>query len=650
MHHADRQHRRCVSRLALRGTHRHRALRHQLPRSALARPRPALRTTAKVKDFDPANNPEQHLTSGVILQRPTPARSSASSPPARPPPKAACTQHHDPAAIAIVTGCACGGRAADEDANRHLYTRNARVRPWPSSAPWPARAPATSPSISESPAPVLNIATACASGTHAIGLAFQMVRAGIAPAAITGGYEAPLTFGFLRAWDSMRVVSPTSCRPFSADRDGMTLGEGAAMLALEPLDSALARGARIYAEIVGFGMSADAHHITQPAPKAQPKPCAAPSPIPCRRRHVSTLRPRQPRRLHQRPRHRHPHQRRRRSRRHPPGPRRRAAHSRRRNQIPHRPLHRRRRRHRSAGHGARARRRPACPTPPASPPSTPPSTSTSSSATAPSRARKKTSPSPTPSPSAASTPSSLPPLRPANRDTIALSDRATHLRPHPHQERGAGPAPPALGLRRLVRRHPRLRLPLHRRYRRDRPRRRRPGPHPRLRRLRHPPQRALSRCPSNTPGSSCSTPTSAPPPSSPPRCSASSSKPPPTPPASAYAAATSSSAPGSSTRRSRPSTSAWSAPTAPATPAPSTKSSRSTVPSPSSPPARPLPLLQGNRPLDRQAQHLLHHGGRADRPPAGPAESQPARRARDPDFHTRRLHQKALFYRLPAAR
>jgi 3-oxoacyl-[acyl-carrier-protein] synthase II/nodulation protein E len=108
------------------------------------------------------------------------------------------------------------------------------------------------------------LATACASGTHAIGLAFQMVRAGIAPAAVAGGYEAPLTFGFLRAWDSMRVVSPTSCRPFAADRDGMTLGEGAAMLILEPLETALARGARIYAEIVGFGMSADAHHITQP--------------------------------------------------------------------------------------------------------------------------------------------------------------------------------------------------------------------------------------------------------------------------------------------------------------------------------------------------------------------------------------------------
>jgi 3-oxoacyl-[acyl-carrier-protein] synthase II/nodulation protein E len=83
-------------------------------------------------------------------------------------------------------------------------------------------------------------------------------------AAVAGGHDAPLTFGFLRAWDSMRVVSPTRCRPFSADRDGMSLGEGAAMLTLETLESAQARNATIYAEIVGFGMSADAHHITQP--------------------------------------------------------------------------------------------------------------------------------------------------------------------------------------------------------------------------------------------------------------------------------------------------------------------------------------------------------------------------------------------------
>jgi len=172
--------------------------------------------------------------------------------------------NHDASRIAIVTGCACGGRSADEDSARELYTRNARVHPLTivrtmSSAG--ASNIAVDLGIS---GPTLNIATACASSTHAIGLAFHMVRSGMAAAAVAGGHEAPLTFGFLRAWDSMRVVSPTVCRPFSADRDGMTLGEGAAMLVLEPLEHALARSATIYAEIVGFGMSSDAHHITQP--------------------------------------------------------------------------------------------------------------------------------------------------------------------------------------------------------------------------------------------------------------------------------------------------------------------------------------------------------------------------------------------------
>ena len=81
---------------------------------------------------------------------------------------------------------------------------------------------------------------------------------GGADLAICGGSEAPFSFGILKAWEAMRVVSPDTCRPFSKDRRGMILGEGAAMLVLEPLDAALARGARVHAEIVGFVMSADA--------------------------------------------------------------------------------------------------------------------------------------------------------------------------------------------------------------------------------------------------------------------------------------------------------------------------------------------------------------------------------------------------------
>ena len=217
------------------------------------------KTIAQVKDF----NPSEHFTSGIIGSTESgsefgivAARQAAA--------ESGLLAHHDPVTMAIVTGCACGGRAADEEANRQLYTRSARVPPM-TIVRTMSSAGASNISIDLGiGGPVLNVATACASGTHAIGLGFQMVRAGMAPAAIVGGYEAPLTPGFLRAWDSMRVVSPTSCRPFSADRDGMTLGEGAAMLAIEPLDRALARGAHIYAEIVGFGMSADAHHITQP--------------------------------------------------------------------------------------------------------------------------------------------------------------------------------------------------------------------------------------------------------------------------------------------------------------------------------------------------------------------------------------------------
>src|SRR6185312_3495165 len=176
-------------------------------------------------------------------------------------------RHYDPSAMAVIIGCGCGGRAADEEANRGLYMRNARVSPLGIVSAMSSSGASNIAIETGVMGPVLNISTACASGTHAIGLAFQMVRSGQVTAAIAGGYEAALTFGFLRAWDSMRVVSPTACRPFAVDRDGMTLGEGAAMLVLEPLEFALARGAKVYAEMVGFGMSADAHHITQPRPE-----------------------------------------------------------------------------------------------------------------------------------------------------------------------------------------------------------------------------------------------------------------------------------------------------------------------------------------------------------------------------------------------
>jgi nodulation protein E len=112
--------------------------------------------------------------------------------------------------------------------------------------------------------PCFSTASACASSAHAIGLAFHMIRSGLMDFALTGGSDASIVVGFMKAWDAMRVLSPDACRPFSRDRTGLVIGEGAAILVLEEWDRARARGARVYAEVTGFGMSADAVDLTAP--------------------------------------------------------------------------------------------------------------------------------------------------------------------------------------------------------------------------------------------------------------------------------------------------------------------------------------------------------------------------------------------------
>jgi len=113
--------------------------------------------------------------------------------------------------------------------------------------------------------PSFSVASACSSANHAIGLAFHMIRSGSADAAVTGGAEATVTYGTMKGWDALRVMAPDTCRPFCKDRKGMVLGEGAAILVLENLERAKARGARIHGEIIGFGMSSDAGDIVLPA-------------------------------------------------------------------------------------------------------------------------------------------------------------------------------------------------------------------------------------------------------------------------------------------------------------------------------------------------------------------------------------------------
>ena len=113
--------------------------------------------------------------------------------------------------------------------------------------------------------PSFTVATACASSNHAMGLAFQMIRSGMARVMLTGGSEAMLCFGGIKAWEGLRVMSKDACRPFSANRNGMVQGEGAAVYVFEEMGHARARGAEILAEVAGFAMSSDAADIVMPS-------------------------------------------------------------------------------------------------------------------------------------------------------------------------------------------------------------------------------------------------------------------------------------------------------------------------------------------------------------------------------------------------
>jgi 3-oxoacyl-[acyl-carrier-protein] synthase II len=114
--------------------------------------------------------------------------------------------------------------------------------------------------------PVTIIANACASGANALGHAWDLLRQGQADRVLTGGYDA-LSHLVFAGFDSLQALSPTRCRPFDQQRDGLALGEGAAVFALETVESARRRQARILGEIVGYGAATDVHHLTQPHPE-----------------------------------------------------------------------------------------------------------------------------------------------------------------------------------------------------------------------------------------------------------------------------------------------------------------------------------------------------------------------------------------------
>lgn len=172
----------------------------------------------------------------------------------------------------VTAGNGMGGATTFDSGYYNLYANHA-TRMHPFTIPKIMHNAATSQICMEFGAqgPSLSISTACSSSGHAIGEAFHLIKFGIADLMLTGGTEAPITFGMVRTWESVRVLATgngepsRACRPFSADREGLVIGEGAAMFLLEELEHAKQRGARIYAEIAGFGMSSDASHITQPS-------------------------------------------------------------------------------------------------------------------------------------------------------------------------------------------------------------------------------------------------------------------------------------------------------------------------------------------------------------------------------------------------
>lgn len=126
--------------------------------------------------------------------------------------------------------------------------------------------------------PVFGVTSACSSSNHAFASAVDQIRLGRADVMVAGGTDAPLVWGILKGWEALRVLAPDTCRPFSADRQGLSLGEGAAMAVLETYEHAMARGANILAEIAGAGLSADASDIVAPTidgPTAAMRACLA---------------------------------------------------------------------------------------------------------------------------------------------------------------------------------------------------------------------------------------------------------------------------------------------------------------------------------------------------------------------------------------
>lgn len=166
----------------------------------------------------------------------------------------------------VLLGSGIGGATAIDDSNFGLYVDNRRPDPLTIPRLMTSAAPALLSRRWGCRGTVLAISSACASGAQAIGLGMGLIRSGLADRVLAGGSEASLTPAALQSWQSMRVLTTTQCRPFSSSRDGMVLGEGAAVFVLENEAAAERRGAPIAARLLGYGTSSDAGDLVRPDP------------------------------------------------------------------------------------------------------------------------------------------------------------------------------------------------------------------------------------------------------------------------------------------------------------------------------------------------------------------------------------------------
>ncbi len=165
---------------------------------------------------------------------------------------------------AVVLGTGGGQQTFDHVYEEFYGQRRPRVHPLTVPRIMP-NAPASHVSMEFGiTGPCFCVASACASANHAIGQAMHMIRSGMVDVAVTGGSDASIVPGFMKGWEALRVLSPDACRPFSRDRSGLVIGEGAGILVLEEASRAQARGAVALMEVAGFGMGADGADITAP--------------------------------------------------------------------------------------------------------------------------------------------------------------------------------------------------------------------------------------------------------------------------------------------------------------------------------------------------------------------------------------------------